>query len=145
LSTTDGKFANLYDNIFISKQSAIRVNKVEVYDYPKFLGLTHAKGRDSVSDHAPIFLNASLSGGSAAQSASAMTAQAQPGTGSPMKPAASTSSTHLALAVRGNKKTMVYHRPDCPSYNAIAEKNRVEFDSAAGAEAQHYHLAKNCR
>jgi endonuclease/exonuclease/phosphatase family metal-dependent hydrolase len=145
LSTTDGKFANLYDNIFISKQSAIRVNKVEVYDYPKFLGLTHAKGRDSVSDHAPIFLNASLSGGGAAESASAVTAQTRPGMDSPTKPAASTPSTHLALAIRGNKKTMVYHRPDCPSYNAIAEKNRVEFNSAAVAEAQHYRLAGNCR
>ncbi len=146
LSTKDGKFANLYDNIFISKQSAIRVNKVEVFDYPKFLGLTHAKGRDSVSDHAPIFLSANLSGGNGAASASAVTAQARPTASNPMKPAASAGGTpaNLTLAIRGNRKTLVYHRPDCPSYNAIAEKNRVEFNSPAAAEAQHYHLAGNC-
>ena len=48
------------------------------------------------------------------------------------------------LIPRGNRKTRVYHRPDCPSYNAVAEKNRVEFNSAAAAEAQHYRLAGNC-
>jgi endonuclease/exonuclease/phosphatase family metal-dependent hydrolase len=146
LSTKDGKFANLYDNIFISKQSAIRVNKVEVFDYPKFLGLTHAKGRNSVSDHAPIFLSASLSGGHGTASASAITAQARPTASNSTKPVASTggSAANLTLAIRGNKKTLVYHRPDCPSYNAIAEKNRVEFKSPAAAEAQHYHLAGNC-
>lgn len=146
LSTKDGKFANLYDNIFISKRSAIRVNKVEVFDYPTFLGVTHAKGRDSVSDHAPIFLSANLSGGNGAAGASAVTAKAPPTASNPMKPAASGGGNpaNLTLAIRGNKKTMVYHRPDCPSYNAIAEKNRVEFNSPAAAEAQHYHLAGNC-
>jgi endonuclease/exonuclease/phosphatase family metal-dependent hydrolase len=142
LSTTDGKFANLYDNIFVSKNTAIRVNDVQVFNYPKFLGMTHAKGRDSVSDHAPIFLNASFSGGSPS------TASAQPRAAlpNPMKPTAAPggSGKNLTVAIRGNKKTMVYHRPDCPSYNAISEKNRVEFDTAAAAEAQHYHLAGNC-
>jgi endonuclease/exonuclease/phosphatase family metal-dependent hydrolase len=142
LSTTDGKFANLYDNIFVSKNTAIRVNDVQVFNYPKFLGMTHAKGRDSVSDHAPIFLKASLSGGGPS------TASAQPRTAltNPMKPAAAPSGSgkNLTVAIRGNKKTMIYHRPDCPSYNAISEKNRVEFDTAAAAEAQHYHLAGNC-
>jgi endonuclease/exonuclease/phosphatase family metal-dependent hydrolase len=144
LSATDGKFANLYDNIFVSKTTAIRVNSVKVFDYPQFLGLTHAKGRDSVSDHAPIFLSAHLGGGSGAAAASTVATQARPGVANPMKPAASTEATHLASAIRGNRKTMVYHRPDCPSYNAVAEKNRVEFNSAAAAEAQHYRLAGNC-
>jgi endonuclease/exonuclease/phosphatase family metal-dependent hydrolase len=142
LSTTDGKFANLYDNIFVSKNTAIRVNDVQVFNYPKFLGMTHAKGRDSVSDHAPIFLSANFSGGSP----STASAQPRPTLPNPMKPAvtANNGAKNLTVAIRGNKKTMVYHRPDCPSYNAISEKNRVEFDTAAAAEAQHYHLAGNC-
>jgi endonuclease/exonuclease/phosphatase family metal-dependent hydrolase len=142
LSTTDGKFSNLYDNIFVSKHSAIKVNSVQVFNYPKYLAMTHAQGRDRVSDHAPIFLSADFSGGSAS------TAVAQPATTrpNPMKPAAASadSGKNLTLAIRGNKKTMVYHRPDCPSYNAVSEKNRVEFNNAAAAEAQHYHLAGNC-
>jgi endonuclease/exonuclease/phosphatase family metal-dependent hydrolase len=138
LSTTDGKFANLYDNVFVSKQSAIRVSDAKVFRYPEYLGMTHAKGRDSVSDHAPIFFRASFNGGRQA-------ASANPSLPNPMKTASSQSRGQtLAAAIRGNKKTMVYHRSDCPSYNAIAEKNRVEFANAAAAEAQHYHLAGNC-
>jgi hypothetical protein len=115
---------------------------VQVFNYPKFLGMTHAKGRDSVSDHAPIFLSANFSGGSL----STASAQPRPALPNPMKPAvtANNGAKNLTVAIRGNKKTMVYHRPDCPSYNAISEKNRVEFDTAAAAEAQHYHLAGNC-
>ncbi|MFJ3486180.1 endonuclease/exonuclease/phosphatase family protein [Pseudomonas sp. NPDC090202] len=139
LSTTDGKFSNLYDNIFVGKNAAIRVNNVQVFNYPKYLGMTHAQGRDSVSDHAPIFLSASLG------NVGPVSVSTQPARANPMQPATPAANTaNLALAIRGNKKTMVYHRPDCPSYNAIAESNRVEFNSAAAAEAQHYRLAGNC-
>jgi endonuclease/exonuclease/phosphatase family metal-dependent hydrolase len=143
LSTTDGKFSNLYDNIFVSKDSAIRVSNVQVFNYPKFLGMTHAQGRDSISDHAPVFITANFSGGSPA-TAAAPTKTALP---NPMKPAtaANDGAKNLTVAIRGNKTTKVYHRPGCPSYDSIAEKNRVEFASAAAAEAEHYHLAGNCR
>lgn len=142
LSTTDGKFSNLYDNIFVSKNSAIRVNNVQIFNYPKFLGMTHAQGRDSVSDHAPVFISANFSGGSQAIAPT----QAKAPLPNPMKPstAANDSGKNLTVAIRGNKKTMVYHRPGCPSYDAIAEQNRVEFANAAAAEAQHYRLAGNC-
>lgn len=62
LSTTDGKFANLYDNVFIGKASSIKVNDIQVFGYPKYLGLTHQQARASVSDHAPVFLHAQLTG-----------------------------------------------------------------------------------
>ena len=142
LSATDGKFANLYDNIFVSKHSAIKVNAIQVFNYPKFLGMTHAQGRDKVSDHAPIFLSADLSGGSRSDGS----VSTKPPLPNPMKPAAASADDmkQLTVAIRGNRKTLTYHRPDCPSYNSIAEKNRVEFDSTAAAEAQHYHLAGNC-
>lgn len=137
LSTTDGKFANLYDNIFVSKSTAIRVKNVGIFNYPAFLGMTHAKGRDSISDHAPIFLNASFSATGAVQSATASKAATQVAT-------ANETAESTGTVIRGNKKSMVYHRPDCPSYNSIAQKNRVEFVDAAAAEAEHYHLAGNC-
>lgn len=140
LSTTDGKFANLYDNVFVSKQSAIKASDVKVFKYPEYLGMTNGKGRDSVSDHAPIFFRASFTGGR--ETASAAPNSSLP---NPMKPTSSGSSAQtLTVAIRGNKKTMVYHRPDCPSYNSVSEKNRVDFANAAAAEAQHYHLAGNC-
>ena len=145
LSTTDGKFANLYDNVFVSKQSAIKANDVRVFKYPAYLGMTNTKARNSVSDHAPIFFRASFAEGRQAM-ASASRASPASAVPNPMQPAttAGPSGKNLTVAIRGNRKTMIYHRPDCPSYNTVSEKNRVEFANAAAAEAQHYRLAGNC-
>jgi Metal binding domain of Ada len=46
--------------------------------------------------------------------------------------------------VIGNKNSKIYHRPDCPGYKTISEKNRVEFPSSADAEKAGYRIAKNC-
>ncbi|TMQ23752.1 MAG: hypothetical protein E6K65_18075 [Nitrospirae bacterium] len=45
----------------------------------------------------------------------------------------------------GNRRSHIYHRPDCPNYSQIAPKNRVEFNSAEEAEAAGYRVATNCR
>lgn len=44
----------------------------------------------------------------------------------------------------GNKNSMKYHRPDCPGYKDMAEKNRVFFKSVEEAEAAGYKRAGNC-
>lgn len=44
----------------------------------------------------------------------------------------------------GNKNSKIYHRPDCPGYNGVSEKNQVRFKSAAEAEAAGFRAAKNC-
>ncbi|MCD5993551.1 endonuclease/exonuclease/phosphatase family protein [Pseudomonas sp. CDFA 602] len=139
LSTTDGKFANLYDNIFIAKAGTIQVNKAGVFDYPGFLGISHVEGRKSVSDHAPIFLNATMAGKNSATPGKRVSA-------TPVAP----SNTQLASngsggSVRGNSASMIYHRPDCPSYAAVSSKNRVDFDSEIAAQNAHYRIAKNCK
>lgn len=141
LSTADGKFANLYDNIFVSKVSSMKVNNVSVYDYPKHLGMTHEQGRANISDHAPVFLRAELGQGKGVATAPAAST-AKPATAATAKPAGA---VNAMVHVRGNRKTMVYHRPDCPSYNSIAEKNRIEFNSEAAAQAQSYRIAGNCQ
>ncbi|MEK7761599.1 MAG: Ada metal-binding domain-containing protein [Nitrospirota bacterium] len=46
--------------------------------------------------------------------------------------------------VIGNRKSHIYHRPDCPNYSQIAPHNRVAFNSAAEAEAAGYRLSRNC-
>lgn len=141
LSTTDGKFANLYDNIFVSKDSTIKINSVHVFDYPKYLGLTHAQGRGKISDHAPIFLNADLSKKGkgvpviAISQAKTKAASAQAGN----------NKKAVNVAIIGNRKTLVYHRPGCPSYDAVSEKNRVAFNSEADAVSQNFRLAGNCK
>ena len=144
LSTTDGKFANLYDNIFVDKQSAIRVKNVQIFDYPKYLGMTHAQGRSSISDHAPVFLSAGFNNSTGTSAATPPTKPSTVKTAVATATSPGTTKTS-ALSVRGNRKTGIYHRPDCPSYNSVSEQNRVEFDSPAKAEAEHYRLAGNCR
>jgi len=44
----------------------------------------------------------------------------------------------------GNRRSHIYHRPDCPNYSQVAPKNRVAFNSAAEAEEAGYRVAGNC-
>jgi endonuclease YncB( thermonuclease family) len=46
--------------------------------------------------------------------------------------------------VIGNRNSKKYHRPDCPGYHDMAEKNRVFFKSVEEAEAAGYKRAGNC-
>ncbi len=55
-------------------------------------------------------------------------------------PSASTS----PYPVIGNRKSHIYHRPDCPNYSQVAPLNRIEFTSEAEAEAAGYRQAGNC-
>ena len=41
----------------------------------------------------------------------------------------------------GNRKSHIYHRPDCPNYSQVAPQNRVAFNSAAEAGAAGYRVA----
>ena len=63
------------------------------------------------------------------------------GTGEPdSAPAIATS----PYPVIGNRKSHIYHRPDCPNYSQVAPHNRVAFNSAAEAEQSGYRVAGNC-
>jgi deoxyribonuclease-1 len=59
----------------------------------------------------------------------------------PLSPALSTAG---GGSVRGNKASKLYHRPDCPGYASIAERNRVELASEAEAQQAGYRKATNC-
>jgi deoxyribonuclease-1 len=48
--------------------------------------------------------------------------------------------------IRGNRNSKIYHLPQgCPSYNAMAERNIVEFRTEQEAIAAGYRKAGNCR
>ena len=49
-----------------------------------------------------------------------------------------------AYPIVGNRRSHIYHRPDCPNYSQIAPQNRVEFGRAVEAEEAGYRLATNC-
>lgn len=44
----------------------------------------------------------------------------------------------------GNRNSKKYHRPDCPGYRDMAERNRVFFKTVDEAEAAGYKRAGNC-
>jgi micrococcal nuclease len=44
----------------------------------------------------------------------------------------------------GNRKSHIYHRPDCPNYSQVAPKNRVAFNNVSEAEEAGYRIARNC-
>jgi len=44
----------------------------------------------------------------------------------------------------GNRNSYIYHRPDCPDYTKVSERNRVYFKTADEAEKAGYRMARNC-
>ncbi len=54
------------------------------------------------------------------------------------------SSTGGVGTIVGNKRSKIYHRPDCPDYGRVSAENRVEFGSVEEAERAGYRLAGNC-
>lgn len=53
---------------------------------------------------------------------------------------------NTAAPVLGNRNSRVYHLPEgCPSYSQLTGDNKVEFRSAAEAEAAGFKKAGNCR
>ncbi len=44
----------------------------------------------------------------------------------------------------GNRNLMIYHRPDCPDYDKVGERDRAPFKTEAEAEAAGYKKARNC-
>ena len=47
-------------------------------------------------------------------------------------------------AVIGNRRSHIFHRPDCPDYFKVSPANRVPFATPADAEAAGYRQARNC-
>jgi len=47
-------------------------------------------------------------------------------------------------AVRGNRKSRIYHLPACPHYNRLHSANIVDFATEAEAQEAGYRKAKNC-
>ena len=54
------------------------------------------------------------------------------------------SSSMSPYPVIGNRRSHIYHRPDCPNYSQVAPRNRVEFGSVTEAELAGYRRAGNC-
>ena len=59
LSSKNGKYANLYDNIWIPLSGSlfgVTVADAGIFAYPDYLGVSHEDARERVSDHAPVWV-----------------------------------------------------------------------------------------
>ena len=61
-----------------------------------------------------------------------------------VQPEPSLDSTSSPYPIIGNRRSHIYHRPDCPTYSQVASQNRVGFNSAVEAEESGYRKAGNC-
>lgn len=51
----------------------------------------------------------------------------------------------VTAGVVGNRRSMIYHAPNCRVAASMSEKNRVPFKTAADAEAAGYRKARDCK
>jgi endonuclease YncB( thermonuclease family) len=60
-------------------------------------------------------------------------------------PTPSTYDSRSSGQIIGNRNSHVYHRPDCPDYQKVSERNRIYFSTTAEAERAGFRVARNCR
>lgn len=56
LSEKNGQYANLYDNIWVERNTRLQVQQAGIISFPKMLKLSHKDSRKHMSDHAPVYM-----------------------------------------------------------------------------------------
>ncbi|HZJ95708.1 MAG TPA: endonuclease/exonuclease/phosphatase family protein [Thiopseudomonas sp.] len=57
LSEKNGRYANLYDNIWVEKDSQLDIAQAGIIAFPKMLKMDHKDSRQYMSDHAPVYMS----------------------------------------------------------------------------------------
>lgn len=146
LSKRDGRFASLFDNIWAPAGVELPITGYGIHDFPATLGMSHEQARTRVSDHAPVFMviDPDAEPVTLRPHHVGSVSLADPVAGEDHITTASASSAPGEFMIRGNRNSMIYHRPDCPSYSKVSERNVVTFGSEADAAASGYRIAGNC-
>lgn len=146
LSTNNGRYKNLYDNIWIERLSGLDVREAGIIEYPRLIKWDHQKSRRHVSDHAPVYValgKARMDKSVPTRTSPPVGYVALPEVKAPARSSADKKKVD-ANAIVGNTYSKIYHRPDCPSYKSVNNKNKVLFNDAETAEKSGYRLAGNC-
>lgn len=136
VSSINGRFANLYDNIWVSPSDNLSITQTGIYDGPATLGWDHEKFRKHVSDHVPIYL--ALGTARVAIAPTSVRVSNATMTDSAIR------SRDERREVRGNRNSKVYHLPTCPSFGLVSDRNRVAFPSEVQAVEAGFRKARNC-
>ena len=143
ISTIDGRFANLYDNIWVPADQTLPILDFGRLEFPhEILGITHEEARTSVSDHIPVWVKVDGRSGGAVFPPHQFGGQ---GRAAPQ----SVSTTNSALEgganpIIGNRNSSIFHLPGCPSYHLVAAHNQVLFDTKDEALSAGFRRAGNC-
>lgn len=154
----NGGFANLYDNVFVAKQTNLIVTRSGVVNYPAMLKINHKQARAFVSDHAPIFMQlgaSQLPPGVQLISRGVASGQAQSTAGAVagrLEQVATLGQGMFQQApaqrdtapIHANRNSGVYHLQSCPYYGRISAKNLVVYAGEADALKAGYRRAGNC-
>jgi methylphosphotriester-DNA--protein-cysteine methyltransferase len=122
----------------VSEKNQIRFKSAAEAESAGYTRAGNCKADDGVAVAAPA--TPATSSAPATTTAKAAPVVTQPAASAPSTPATSAA----AGEVIGNKNSKIYHRPDCPGYNGVSEKNQVKFKTVAEAEAAGFRAAKNC-
>lgn len=138
ISPVNGRYANLYDNIWAPAKKPVPIAASGIFDFPAELGVTHKVARSSISDHAPVWMQIDTDGKWTVLEADVPSAPVLSTAGSYQY------SSEASGPIRGNRKSRIFHFEGCPGFGRISAKNVVVFVSGRAAEAQGYRKAKNC-
>lgn len=145
ISTIDGRFANLYDNIWAPLGHDLPIVAAGRLEFPhQILGITHEDARARVSDHIPVWMEID---DSAVQSR--MPVAQPPVVPAPTPPAASAPhqtapAPDRVTIIIGNRNSNIYHLPGCSSYGQVGAANQVHFADESAAQEAGYRKARNC-
>lgn len=146
ISSIDGRFANLYDNIWVPAGRDLPITSYGRLEFPhQTLGITHEEARASVSDHIPVWVRIDMEaparrfdphmiGGQRAGNIQHLR-------GTPERAAAESSEPGSVIA---NRNSGVFHLPGCPSYDRVAQHNQIHFGTETEARAAGFRRAGNC-
>lgn len=143
LSSHDGRYANLYDNLWVAKGSSLDISGSGIIRFPSMLktkkgvGVSHKWARKHVSDHAPVYLTLGEASFGAGRRGAAIQPQGE-------VRAAPAAGDGARAQVRGNRNSKIYHLPSCPSFSKVGHGNRVAFPSESAARDAGYRKARNC-
>lgn len=144
ISTIEGRFANLYDNIWVDTGTDLPVSGYGRVEFPRqILNMDHETARDRVSDHIPVYVTLSAGASSRFAANDFEGARSAAWLATPIRPVAS-EKPEAAGPIIGNMRSKIYHLPGCPSYEAVGEHNRRPFASEAEAVAAGFRRAGNC-
>ena len=135
LSTTDGEYANLYDNIWVPDSLDADIQS-GIFALSSYFEADNETIRATISDHAPVFM--------VIDNMDETTGLFDPAD-DVMGPSETGAVDTDAPTIRGNENSQIFHVPGCTNYEQMADSpNLIGFETVVEAQQAGYRIAGNC-